>query len=460
MRIEQWATEGKLPAFARLFERGAYATLESTAAIFSGSPWLSITTGVHPGMTGVYSRYQLATGTYDVRRMKASDIRAEPFWNSFKGPLVIVDVPKAPLNPATDGVQVVEWGAYDHYSELSSKPADLAPKIVSEFGRHPFVEREFEVRIRARRDFDVLRDQLIQGVGMKHRLNLALAERLRPRLFLSVFGEAHAAGHGLWRFDEPRHPRYAPGGPLANALLDVYRAIDSSIGEFFEQLPGDCIFVVLSSHGFCMDSMAREDLVCEMLIRMGMSVSRLNQIDYAPYVPGLTLDMARSRAFCLPTDLQGYIRINLRGREPAGIVAESEYDAICRELESEFLAFRHRDTGAPVVKEVVRVHDLFKGPLADDLPDLSVIWNADHIVEEIESPKCGVIRCAPDLSAGGGNHRGTGFMLVSGPDVGGGRFAGSILDVAPTLCALLGEAPCPEWDGRPLPIPGLDFTRL
>lgn len=450
--IERWAARGDLPAFSRLLDGGAYGLLESTAAVFSGSAWVSIASACNPGKCGVYSRYQLASGTYNVRRIKATDCRVPPFWTSFRGPIVVVDVPKAPLIPGIDGIQIVEWGAYDHYSEFSSFPSDLSARVVNEFGKHPFLDRDFEVALHARRDFEALKAQLIQGIKRKQCLNLALMKEYRPRLFFSVFGETHAAGHAFWRFQDPRHPLYEPKAPLATALLDVYRAIDSAVAEFLKELPRHCIFVVISSQGFCMDTIAVEDFVCEILVRMGMSTPKLKNTRFAPYVPMMTLDMTRSRAFCLPTDLQGYIRINLRGREPNGVVLEGEYDAACQELEAEFLALRHRDNGAPVVSDVVRVRDLFKGTFSEELPDLSVIWNTDHIVKEVVSPRCGLTQRAPDLSAGGGNHRGVGFMLLHGLNVSGGRFVGNVFDFGPTISRFLDEPLRAEWDGKALPV--------
>lgn len=448
--VEQWAADGKLPAIARLLDEGAYGILASTASVFSGSAWVSIATGCNPGKCGVYSRYQLSNGTYDVRRVKANDSQVPAFWTRLIGPMVIVDVPKAPLFPGLDGVQLVEWGAYDHYSNFSSNPADLSDRILHRFGSHPFSKRDFEVALHGRRDFDVLKGLLLHGIKIKHHLNLHLLKTVKPRLFFSVFGETHAAGHAFWRFQEPRHPLYQSNGPLETALSHVYSAVDAAIGEFIDALPPRCTFVLLSSQGFAMDSMASEDFLSEALMKMGLSIARLEKPQYAPYAPAMILDMTRSKAFCLPSDLQGYIRINLRGREPSGVVAADEYDAVCREVETELLALRHRDTRAPVVSKVVRVRDVFKGDFSAELPDLSIIWNTEQIVTEVESPRCGLIQRKPDLSSGGGNHRGEGFMIIRGPNVRKGRFVGHVFDVAPTICGFLGGQNYTDSDGRML----------
>jgi predicted AlkP superfamily phosphohydrolase/phosphomutase len=446
--IERWIADGKLPTLSMLFQHGMYGNLESSADVFSGSAWPAITSGCNPGKCGVYTRYQLTSGTYAVRRIGAADNRILPFWSSFKGPMVVIDVPKVPLSSRIDGAQVVEWGAYDHYAQFSAAPAHLSTSILKDFGEHPFLDRDFEMALHRRRDVSALKGVLINGIERKLSLNLHLMKTYQPRFFFSVFGECHAAGHAFWRFQDPRHPRYEPAAPMETGLCEVYEALDHALGKFLATLPPDCLFVALSSQGFCLDSLADEDFLCEVLIRMGMSVPLSKNTRYAAYVPAMVLDMARSKAFALPTDLQGYIRINLRGREPNGVVRESDYASVCRELETELLALRHRDTGASVVKNIVHVRDVLSKSPAADFPDLSVVWNTDQLVLDVESPTCGRIRRVPDLSAGCGNHRGAGFMLIYGSDFCRGRFNGNVCDVAPSLSRWLGEEIRPEWDGR------------
>ena len=446
--IARWAAEGKLPTFSELLRRGLYGDLESSAEFSSGSAWPSITSGCNPGKCGIFSRYQLSSGSYDVRRIHAADNRVMPFWSSFTGPLVVVDAPKVALSSGIDGAQVVEWGAYDHYSQFAASPDPLTAQILKDFGSHPFIEQEFEVALNRRRDFAALKNLLMEGVRQKLKLNLHLLKTCQPRFFLSVFGECHAAGHAFWRFHDPCHPGHERNSTLTTALLEVYQALDSAVAEMVSALPPQTTFVVLSSHGFTLDSAADEHFLCEFLIKTGMSVPRSTNTRYGSYVPAMIFDMGRSRAFPLPSDLQGFIRINLSGREPHGIVHPNDYASVCQELETELLALRHRDSGAPVVKNVIHVHDTLAGPLTADFPDLSVVWNTDQIITTVESPTCGLIRRVPDLSAGGGNHRGSGFILIQGSDFSPGRFKGQVYDVAPTLSHWLGEASRPEWDGR------------
>src|SRR5207302_584462 len=81
----------------------------------------------------------------------------------------------------------------------------------------------------------------------------------------------------------------------------------------------------------------------------------------------------RTRAFSLPTDQHGWIRINLRGRERAGILPPQEYDAMCRELEALLRGLELED-GRPLVDDIVRTAKNSAEAELSKLPDLVVHW--------------------------------------------------------------------------------------
>ena len=83
---------------------------------------------------------------------------------------------------------------------------------------------------------------------------------------------------------------------------------------------------------------------------------------------------ARTRAFAHPAENQGYVRLNLRGRERDGIVDPDEADALMDEIADGLRTFTDLD-GAPAVRSVERVADRFgSGDRAHLLPDLIVRW--------------------------------------------------------------------------------------
>jgi predicted AlkP superfamily phosphohydrolase/phosphomutase len=149
-------------------------------------------------------------------------------------------------------------------------------------------------------------------------------------------------------------------------------------------------------------------------------------------------------AFALPSFSDGYVRINLRGREPRGVVEPSEYgrvgEGICALLDS----LRDARTGKRVVLEVRWIRS---SPDDDDprLPpaDLLVLWDPDATTDVVESERFGRIGPVPYHRTGG--HSARGFLLARGPGLrAGARLPdGDVLDVTPTILAMVG-APIPS----------------
>jgi predicted AlkP superfamily phosphohydrolase/phosphomutase len=168
---------------------------------------------------------------------------------------------------------------------------------------------------------------------------------------------------------------------------------------------------------------------------------------------------SRTRAFCQVADLQGYIRINLKGREAAGVVEPgAEYGDLCAQIGEGLLSFQDADTGEPVVRDVARSDQVYPaGARLTELPDLLVRWATTPAAEQqaIVSPRFGRIEVsAPgrNLSGRSGNHRPEGFLIGVGPafEAGSAVEGGHILDLAPTAYAMLNLP-------KPATMPGRDL---
>ncbi|MGQ4649545.1 alkaline phosphatase family protein [Lyngbya aestuarii] len=158
----------------------------------------------------------------------------------------------------------------------------------------------------------------------------------------------------------------------------------------------------------------------------------------------------KMKAFALPSFSEGYIRINLKGREPNGIVSTAEYDTLCEELTQHLYQLRNARTGEAVVKQVMRTRqsgDEHQAKLPD--ADLVVMWQ-EPPAEVIDHPNYGRIGPVPYRRTG--SHRPRGFVSVNGPGIeAGSTFLEShAVNLAPTILELMG-VPIPEYfDGKPL----------
>jgi predicted AlkP superfamily phosphohydrolase/phosphomutase len=127
------------------------------------------------------------------------------------------------------------------------------------------------------------------------------------------------------------------------------------------------------------------------------------------------MDWSRTRAFAHPAENQGYIRLNLRGRERDGIVDPADADALMDEIAAGIESFRELD-GSPAVKSVEKVRDLFgTGDRVHQLPDLIVKWvdTPATRLEGLRSERFGTVRRHGVGSGRSGNHtEGDAWALV------------------------------------------------
>jgi predicted AlkP superfamily phosphohydrolase/phosphomutase len=157
---------------------------------------------------------------------------------------------------------------------------------------------------------------------------------------------------------------------------------------------------------------------------------------YRPWWP-------RMKAFALPSYGDGCIRINLKGREPRGIVNPEEYERVCGELCAWLAELRDPRSGRPAVREVVIVKERLRDTAPDRLPDadLVVLWHP-QANDMIESKTLGRLGPVPFWKSG--SHQPTGFVIGLGPGI-SRRAPGQaqVIDLAPTILRLMGF-PVPE----------------
>ena len=115
------------------------------------------------------------------------------------------------------------------------------------------------------------------------------------------------------------------------------------------------------------------------------------------------------------------------------------------------------DTGEPIVQEIARIDEVFPtGGRRDALPDLIVRWSPSPCVNTraVESPRFGRIAWPTPgkvPNARSGNHTAEGFVVALGEGIepGSSVDAGAhILDLPPTILALLGEDPLRHMTGE------------
>jgi predicted AlkP superfamily phosphohydrolase/phosphomutase len=152
---------------------------------------------------------------------------------------------------------------------------------------------------------------------------------------------------------------------------------------------------------------------------------------YQPHWP-------RMRAFVLYSNSDGFIRLNVRGREAHGRIAPADYDRACGDV-TDLVSALTDPTGRSVVEEIFRTRKTPRCGPNDHPADLVVRWAA-HARDCFTHPRWGVLGPVPVHRAGA--HTGDGFLCAAGPGIPSAIALrpGTPLDVAPTVLELMGAA--------------------
>ncbi|HUP00990.1 MAG TPA: alkaline phosphatase family protein [Gemmatimonadota bacterium] len=496
--VERWCEDGSLPTLAALRREGAWGRLRTTAEIMHVSAWPTIYTGATPGRHGMYHAYQIRAGEQTVHRTEAESCALPPFWkfldDAGRKCLVMDAFMDYPLD-GFGGIQILEYGTWTWFSDPAASPKKVWKEILRRFGPYPAPEH---TRVLAVPEPARFRDQLVAGARVKGEITRWLLREKPWEMAFVTFGEPHGGGHYLWHVSDAEFPNHPPDGvPGAeNALRDVYRAVDAAIGEILREVDDSTTVLVTSGDGMG-PNYSGSHLMPEVLNRLGLLYSGGVGSDDREGASGngkprkslastlrgaiplslrhavtrclprslhyrlsmkwvnANIDWERSRVFCIPNANEGFFRVNVEGREPRGNVdSGAAYDDLLAELRASLSELIVPETGRVAADRIVRIDQLLPGPEQRHLPDLVVTWDFEaRILAELRSERCGLVRkeagyqTAPYYT---GNHTPNAFVLARGPHVqsGAALTGGHIVDLAPTLFALLGVDPPAQFEGR------------
>ncbi len=470
--VERWAADGLLPFFASQLRESSFIHLVAPWRVLQGAMWPSVLSGRSPGYHGTYFVTQLDNGTYDVVRITADHVGALPYYSWLDADglrCAIVDFPHVEAIAGFKGLHIVDWLSEFQTNDFTVQPSSGRQDVEIRFGKlQP--SGGYGSTPNSIDGHRELRRKLEASISMKFRLMQELLERDDLDHICTVFGEAHKAGHFFWKYMDADHPDHAAVEPyLRDGMLEIYQLLDKRLGELVQLTTPNDNVIIFSEHGM-QANYRGEHFVAAILQRLGLCESDsgsatagchgnpnggraslhalIRRVAPRSVVRSLRRRFGlasrrnwhRIQVFQIPTDRHSFLRVNLRGREPRGVVAPgAEYQSLLARLEREFRALVNVDTGRPAVEATYRIRELCPGPRTEELPDLAIQWSSDVPLTSIESPTLGRLkmRVQEDRS---GNHRPGGFMLARGPGIQphATRLQADILQFPTTILALHG----------------------
>lgn len=478
--IHPWIGEGHLPNLERLMQGGVSGTLSSTLPPVTSPAWPTFMTGCNPGKHGVFDFIQPSGA--DFQLVNATKIKQPTLWQRLSnagyrvGVLnVPVTYPPQPLNGfMISGILSPKNGRISYPEDLINRHGDglgdyrVAPNVQYKTG----IEAEFI-------------DDIYELIRSHGDWALRLMEREPCDVFMVHFIALDIMMHALWRFMDHQHPRFEQS-PFENAIRDGYKMVDEYVGRLVNQLPDDASVVVMSDHGFGpLKSIVnlnifllekgllklRRDpftrikaaafkrglspaIVYRWVERLGLqnlatrvSKNTRNQM-VAKFLSFDNVDWSRTVAYSMGH--VGQVYLNVAGREPEGIISESDYSEQ-RGAVIESLQDLRDDEDRPLVSRIILREETYHGPYTRYGPDIHLVLDDYNVIAFPLFATDGNI-ITQQIRGDSGCHRREGILIIEGPGIMSGSVLAEadIVDLAPTILHMLGEAVPRTMDGQVL----------
>jgi len=363
--FEQWRSQ--LPHLSRLMDQGSYGRLDSSIPAITVPAWSCMMTGRDPGELGIYGFRNRQNRDY--HSMAISDGRAVKFprlWDLLGEAgwrVAVLSVPGTsppyPVNGSlvscflTPSPQV----PFTHPPELGQQLLSWMPDFMMDV---PNFRSDDKGRILA--NLYRLCDQ-----------RFTLAEKLiiqdGPDCLMLVDMGVDRIHHAFWKPMDPRHPQYEPDSPYATAIYDYYRHVDQRVGSLLQHCDHDTAVLVVSDHG-------AQPLMGGICINEWLQAQGYLTLKQQPETPQaldrVAVDWEQTQAW----GAGGYyarIFLNVKGREPQGIVPMAAYEATRDQLIAQLKQLPGPE-GTPFKVEAFKPQQIYQ-KVRGRAPDLIVYFD-------------------------------------------------------------------------------------
>lgn len=428
----------EIPNINVLMERGMHGDLASITPPITVPAWACSMSGKTPGQLGIYGFRNRKDSTYDGLSLATSLAVKEPqVWDILgqtgRKSLLIGVPPGYPARPV-EGWRISCFLTPPSAAEFTY-PKELGAEVREELGGEDYI---FDIPNFREQGMEFVLDQVWKMTERRFRVARRLARNKPWDYFMLVEMGPDRLHHVFWQHFDPKHPKYEPGNKFETAFQDYYRFLDAEVGKLLEVLPADAITILMSDHGarpmiggVCFN----EWLSREGYLRFTEELAGPIPIAKAP------IDWSRTVAWG-DGGYYGRLFLNVRGREPEGMVDPARYEDVRDEMIARLEAMPGPD-GTPLGTRVFKPQDVYS-EVRGVAPDL-IVYFGDlewRSVGTAGTPE--LFTYENDTGPDGANHDRTGVFAMAGlPRQPTGRREGlRLIDVGPTILSLYGlDAP-------------------
>lgn len=475
--IDPWIKDGELPTFKNFYEEGSVGNLKSSIPMITPQMWGNIITGKNPGYHGLYDFWQRGSdGKF--KEVNGSQIKAKPIWEILSESGLssgIINVPFTFPPQKINGFMISGEDAPGAHRSIAY-PNNIYDEIVNKFGRYRL--KDIFPGGRKKEDYLTLVEEDIkkQTDVLEH-----LITTKNWDFFLTFYSATAITQHYFWKDMQLGNTEYK------DVIKTAYKSLDKAIDRLAEAAGEETNIFIISECGAgplasgvqintwlqkekflayknsngTLPGGSEKQAENKNILRSSIASFRKNIQGIIPkslfyfanrnmhwlkswiqsFLSGSDIDWSNTLAFS--RGKEGDIFINLKGRDPNGIVEPIHYEKVRDAIVEKLSALIDPSTEQRAVTKVYKREELYSGSHVEFAPDLIIEWKDNaYMPAENDKDKDSIFveRWREYMNwPTSGSHRIDGILLAKGPDIVKNKKikAASLIDMTPTWLHLL-----------------------
>lgn len=433
-----------LPNIKKLVEGGIWGRMKSCVPPITVPAWSCMMSSQEPGQLGFYGFRNRANYSYDDMSIANSEaIKVPRVWDLLSRrnkKVILVGVPQTYPPKPVNGCMVTSFLTPSTKSQYTY-PNELRDEIEKVVGKYMLDVEDFRTENK-----DYLLKQIYEMTEKRFKLFRYLLKTREWDFAMMVEMGVDRIHHAFWKFHDSEHPKYQPGSKLESAIKDYYIYIDKEIGKLLEMVDEDTKILIVSDHG--VKRMDGGICINEWLIQNGY-LKLKSRPDDVVRLENKMIDFDNTMVW----GSGGYyarIFLNVRGREPRGIIPPEDYEKVRDEL-IEKLESMIDHNGKNIKTRAFKPEEVYK--VCKNIPPDLIVYLGDLHWRSIGSVGFdSIYTFENDIGPDDANHAEYGVLCMSPVDAVSSQEIEdiNIMDVAPTVLNILDMPIPPQMEGKAL----------
>lgn len=463
--------DGHMPRLNSAVDGGVWGPLTSTTPPITPSAWTTFLTGKHPGLHRIldFEGYDVEAGL--LRFNSARSIRdTRNLWSILgeRGFRVgSINVPLSYPPQQVHGFMISGFDAPGPRSQFAW-PASLREPILQRWS-DPTCGKNWRRKLLG--GLPLFRENvayMVRSFRQGAEMTRWCGDEFGWDVLMVVLKLVDNLQHKTWKHIDPRWRDRDPA--RRDIVVQAFMELDRAVGDLLDYArEHDAAVVMVSDHGHgslegkvypnrlladwgylkLRGPLHRAAREVRRKLGLGGNATPNGQGQVEHHLP---VNLSQSRACVMHAGMAGFLYINLKGRQPGGIVEPGEYESLRGELRERLVAVRMTGPQGREFQLFPAVHrpeDLYGCTREAEpwLPDLMLIQHDSlSVARRLRGRK--VVDWLPYRKLEG-THRFNGIFIACGPGIARGRrVSAHIVDCAPTILALCGLKIPPDMQGR------------